>query len=87
MGDTFNNGAIVVGSGQLAAKPFGLVGHQNVAFTWTNKERLSLEQDPSNIARLLLQERFPLLGNPGPGPRADPRAIFSRSPSRPATQP
>jgi porin len=66
VGDTFNNGAIVVGSGQLAVKPFGLVGHQNVAFTWTNKERLSLEQDPSNLARLLLIGKIPLLGNPGP---------------------
>jgi len=79
--------AIVVGSGQLAAKPFGLVGHQNVAFTWTNKKRLSLEQDPSNIARLLLQERFPLLGQSRAGPRADPRAIVFGSPSRLAAQP
>jgi porin len=51
---------------QVAIKPYGLVGHQNFTLTWTNKERISLEQDPSNIARLLLQERFPLLGNPGP---------------------
>jgi porin len=33
---------------------------------WSDKERLSLVQDPSNLARLLLEERFPRLGNPGP---------------------
>jgi porin len=29
-------------------------------------ERFSLDQDPSNIARLLLDQRFPRLANPGP---------------------
>jgi porin len=62
----FDDGAMVVGSGQITIKPFGLVGHQNVGFSWSNKERLSLEQDPSNLARLLLQNRFPALGDPGP---------------------
>jgi porin len=33
---------------------------------WSNKTRLSLKQDPSNIARFLLEERFPRLGDPGP---------------------
>jgi porin len=62
----FDNGAMVVGSGQLTIKPFGLVGHQNLGFSWSNKERYSLEQDPSNLARLVLQTQFPRLGNPGP---------------------
>jgi porin len=66
VGNAFSDGAIVAGSGQVAIKPFGLVGHQNFGFSWTNKERFSLEQDPSNLARLLLQERFPRLGDPGP---------------------
>jgi porin len=62
----FNNGVMLVGSGQLTIKPSGLVGHQNLGFSWSNKERYSLEQDPSNIATLLLQAKFPRLGDPGP---------------------
>jgi len=64
--DAFNNGVMVVGSGQVTIKPFDLVGHQNVGLSWSNKDRLSLEQDPSNLARLLLQNHFPGLGDPGP---------------------
>jgi porin len=60
------NGVMIVGSGKLTVKPFGLVGHQSLGFTWNNTERFSLNQDPSNIARLLLDQRFPRLGNPGP---------------------
>ena len=60
------NGVMIVGSGKLTVKPFGLVGHQSLGFTWTNTERLSLDQDPSNIARLLLTQQFPRLANPGP---------------------
>jgi porin len=64
--DTFDSGVMLVGSGQLTIKPFDLVGHQNVGFSWSNKERVSLEQDPSNLARLLLQTQFPRLADPGP---------------------
>jgi porin len=64
--NVFNNGVMLVGSGQLTIKPFDLVGHQNLGFSWSNKERFSLEQDPSNIARLLLQAQFPGLADPGP---------------------
>lgn len=64
--NTFNNGAMAVGSAQLTIKPSGLVGHQNFAFAWSNKDRFSLEQNPSNLALYLLQTRFPLLANPGP---------------------
>lgn len=64
--DVFDSGAMVVGSGQVTIKPFDLVGHQNVGFSWSNKERYSLEQDPSNLLRLLLQTRFPRLADPGP---------------------
>jgi porin len=66
VGDAFKNGAMVVGSGQVTIKPFGLVGHQNFGFSWSNQERFSLEQDPSNLALMLLQNRFPRLENPGP---------------------
>jgi porin len=64
--NVFNNGVMLVGSGQFTLKPFGLVGHQNLGFSWSNTDRYSLEQDPSNIANLLLQTRFPRLGDPGP---------------------
>ena len=56
----------VLAFGQVTIQPFGLVGHQNVGGYWSNKTRLSLIQDPSNVANFLLKERFPLLGNPGP---------------------
>jgi len=65
-GDAFSNGTMVVGSAQVTIKPFGLVGHQNFGFSWSNKERFSLEQVPSNLALILLQDRFPRLGDPGP---------------------
>jgi porin len=66
VGDAFNKGAMVVGSAQITIKPSGLVGHQNFGFSWTNQERYSLEQDPSNLALMLLQTRFPRLADPGP---------------------
>ncbi len=66
LSNAFDNGAMVVGSGQVTIKPFDLVGHQNVGFSWSNKGRYSLEQDPSNLLRLLLQSQFPRLGDPGP---------------------
>ena len=62
----FQNGVEVLAFGQVTIQPFGLVGHQNVGGYWSNKTRLSLIQDPSNVANFLLKERFPLLGNPGP---------------------
>jgi porin len=64
--NAFNNGVMVVGSGQVSIDPHDLVGHQNLGFSWSNKERYSLDQDPSNIATLLLQARFPGLADPGP---------------------
>jgi porin len=66
VGDAFSNGTMLVGSAQVTIKPFGLIGHQNFGFSWTNQERFSLEQDPSNLALILLQDRFPRLENPGP---------------------
>ncbi len=64
--EAFSDGVLLNGQGRVTIKPFGLVGHQLVGFIWSNKDRLSLEQDPANLARLLLTERFPRLGNPGP---------------------
>lgn len=64
--EAFDDGVTLVASGQFTIKPFGLVGHQNVGAMWSNKARLSLIQDPSNVARAVLQEQFPLLQSPGP---------------------
>ena len=66
IGAAFRNGVMVLGGALLTIDPFGLVGHQNLNFMWSNKERLSLIQDPANLNRFLLQERFPRLGNPDP---------------------
>jgi porin len=64
--EAFDDGATVVASGQVTIKPFGLVGHQSVGGMWSNKTHLSINQDPDNIGRFLLEERFPRLGDPGP---------------------
>ena len=77
--DAFDDGAMVIASGQVAIKPFGLVGHQNVGGYWSNKTRISLVQDPSNVANFLLKERFPTAGESGPHPREDSRAVRPRS--------
>jgi porin len=63
--EAFDDGVAIVASGQATIKPFGLVGHQTVGGFWSNKSRLSLTQDPSNIARHLAEEQFPRLGDPG----------------------
>ena len=64
--EAFRDGVMVLASAQVDVKPFGLVGHQGVQGMWSNKEHFSLDQDPSNLGRLLLEERFPRLGDPGP---------------------
>jgi len=66
IGKAFGGAAQVLATGQLTIKPWGLVGHQSVSLTWNNKTRLSLDQDPANIARLLLDQRSPREADPGP---------------------
>ncbi|MDB4433494.1 carbohydrate porin [bacterium] len=66
VGDAFDDGATVVASLKAKIEPFGLVGHQTVGGMWSDKSRLSLIQDPSNIVTLLANERFPRLQDPGP---------------------
>jgi len=66
LGNAFSKGVMFTGGGQVNVLPFGLVGHQSLGFSWSNEERFSLSQNPSNLARILLQERFPRLGDPGP---------------------
>src|SRR4029434_2668703 len=62
----FSNGVMVGSEGRVTIRPSVLVGHQLVGGYWSNKERLTIEQDPSNIARFLLESRFPRLQDPGP---------------------
>lgn len=66
LNNAFSDGVMALLSGDLKVKPFGLPGHQNLTLAWSNKERPSLIQDPSNYARTLLTARFPRLGSPGP---------------------
>ena len=55
----FENGVAMAAEGRVEIKPFGLVGHQDLGFFWSDKTRFSLTQDPFNLARLLVPERFP----------------------------
>jgi hypothetical protein len=64
--EAFSDGVLVLAGAKVEIKPFGLVGYQSVSGTWSNKERVSLTQDPSNIARGLLEGQFPRLADPGP---------------------
>lgn len=62
----FKDGIFLASEGRTAIKPFGLGGHQLLGFAYSNKERVSLDQDPTNLARALLQTKFPRLQDPGP---------------------
>lgn len=66
IGKAFDDGTTVVAAANVKIKPFGLVGHQGITGVWSDKTRFSLDQDPSNIGRALLNERYPRLGSPGP---------------------
>ncbi|MDO9596101.1 MAG: carbohydrate porin [Azoarcus sp.] len=66
LSEAFDDGLMALASLDVKIRPWGLPGHQNLTVAWSNKDRTSLVQDPSNIAGLLLTERFPRLGNPGP---------------------
>lgn len=62
----FNDGVEIFASGQLTVKPFDLMGHQSLSYSWNDKTRFSLEQSPLNIAGLLLNSQFPRLVSPDP---------------------
>ena len=66
LGDAFDGGVTALVSADLKVQPGGLPGHQNLTFTWSNKSRTSLIQNPANAARIFLESRYPLLGDPGP---------------------
>jgi porin len=64
--DAFDDGVMVLATGHVDITPFGRRGTQRAGFMWSDKQRLSLDQDPTNVARFLVTEQFPRLGNPGP---------------------
>jgi porin len=64
--EAFDDGVLLSAEARVTIKPFGLVGHQLVGFGWSNKNHLSINQDPANLARALAFERFPRLQDPGP---------------------
>src|SRR5580704_9848211 len=66
VGNAFSDGTTVLGGGALTIRPFGLVGHQSLSLLWSSQDRFSLEQDPSNLAHVLLLNQYPRLNNPGP---------------------
>nr|WP_199047362.1 carbohydrate porin [Dyella sp. ASV24] len=66
LGEAFDDGVTVTGGATWTIHPFQLIGHQSLGFNWSNKDRLSLQQEPSNLAYLLVQNSFPRLGNAGP---------------------
>ncbi len=64
--DFFQHGVTVATEFRVTVEPFGLVGHQTVGGTWSNKQRIALNQDPDNLFRMLLFSKFPRLADPGP---------------------
>jgi porin len=62
----FGSGVEVQPNVQWTVRPWGLLGHQTLELSWNDLQRYSLEQNPANIARLLVQQQFPRLANPGP---------------------
>jgi len=65
VGDAFDDGVTALFSADLKVNPGGLPGHQTLIFTWSSKDRTSLLQDPENVGRIFLEERYPRLGDPG----------------------
>ncbi|WP_165418414.1 carbohydrate porin [Dyella amyloliquefaciens] len=66
LGEAFDDGVIVTGGAQWTIHPFQRAGHQGLSFAWSDKRRLSLNQTPSDLDELLLQNDFPRLGDIGP---------------------
>lgn len=66
LGDAFDDGVMALATGDVKTHLGGLPGHHGLLLSYSDKERVSLVQDPSNLLRLLLTEQFPRLGDPGP---------------------
>lgn len=63
LSEAFDDGVFAVATGEVKTNLFGFTGNQGLLLYWSNKERTSLVQDPSNIACLLLNEKYPRLGD------------------------
>ena len=82
LSDTFDDGVFAAFSGEVKTNLFGYTGNQGLLLYWSNKDRTSLVQEPSNIACLLLNEKYPrlgdlleILGSFAPPCLADPAAL------------
>ena len=65
IGDAFQDGVLVVAEGRVTIKPRP-GGPPAPGGGWSNKERISLVQDPPTSRRQLLTQQFPRLADPGP---------------------
>ena len=88
LSDAFNDGVMALATGEVKTSMFGYTGNQGLLLSWSNKDRTSLVQDPSNIARQLLNEKYPRLGDlfellggfaPGLGAPAQPLNMKSET--------
>jgi porin len=61
----FDDGVMLLVSGQVTITPFGRRGTQRLGVMWSNKDHVSLSQDPSNVGHFLATASFPRLGDPG----------------------
>jgi porin len=59
----FDDGVFAVANGEVQTNLFGFTGNQGLLLYWSDKARTSLVQDPSNIARQLLNEKYPWFGD------------------------
>ena len=59
----FDDGVFAVATGEVKTKMFGFTGNQGLLLYWSNKERISLIQDPPNIGCSLMKDSFPGLGD------------------------
>ncbi len=65
----FDRGTSVYQMAEFTVKPFGQQGHQRLSWTWSDKARPELRQDPQLIIRDVVLERLGL----GTGPTATTR--------------
>ena len=78
LSDAFQDGVLVAAEGRVTIKPFGLVGHQLLGGLWSNKERVSLQQDPRQHRAGFTDQAVSPPGRSWPGPDADSWSASSR---------
>ena len=84
LGDAFEDGVMALASADLKIKPYGLPGHQNLTLAWSNKDRTSLIQDPSNIATPAPDRALSTARGPRPDPHRNLRGARARLTCQPA---